>query len=44
MNRTILKAENLSFAYDKDLILDDINFEVKVGDFLALVGANGIVK
>lgn len=44
MNRTILKAENLSFAYDRDLILDDINFEVKVGDFLALVGANGVGK
>ncbi|MDU2585281.1 MAG: ABC transporter ATP-binding protein, partial [Anaerococcus prevotii] len=44
MNKPILKVENLSFAYDKDLILDGINFEIKEGDFVALVGANGVGK
>lgn len=44
MNKPILKVENLSFAYDKDLILDGINFEIKEGDFVALVGANGAGK
>lgn len=44
MNREVLKAEGLSFAYDKDLILDDINFTIYEGDLVALVGANGVGK
>ena len=42
MNREVLKVEGLSFAYDKDLILDNISFEINQGDFVALVGANGV--
>ncbi|QER42328.1 metal ABC transporter ATP-binding protein [Thermodesulfobacterium sp. TA1] len=41
MNQTVLKVENLYFAYDEALVLKDINFEVKQGDFLALIGPNG---
>ena len=44
MNREVIKVEGLKFAYDKDLILDDLNFEVNEGDFVALVGANGVGK
>ena len=44
MNREVLKVEGLSFAYDKDLILDDINFEIDQADFVGLVGANGVGK
>lgn len=44
MNREVLKAEGLSFAYYKDLILDDINFTIYEGDLVALVGANGVGK
>lgn len=40
-NKTILKVENLSFAYDKDLILKDISFSVEDGDFFAITGPNG---
>ena len=40
-NKTILKVENLSFAYDKDLILKDISFSVEEGDFFAITGPNG---
>lgn len=44
MSNTILRVEDLSFAYDKDLILDNINFEIQEGDLVALVGANGVGK
>lgn len=44
MNREVLKVEGLSFAYDKELILDNISFEINQGDFVGLVGANGVGK
>lgn len=44
MNKEVLKIKGLKFAYDKDLILDDINFEINEGDLVALVGANGVGK
>ena len=44
MNREVLKVEGLSFAYDKDLILDNVSFEINQGDFVGLVGANGVGK
>lgn len=40
MNK-VLKVENLSFAYNKNLILEDINFSIDKGDFVALIGDNG---
>ena len=44
MNREVLKIEGLSFAYEKDLILDDISFKINQGDLVGLVGANGVGK
>ena len=44
MNKEILKVEGLSFAYEKDLVLESISFEINQGDFVALVGANGVGK
>lgn len=44
MNKEVLRVESLKFAYDKDLILDDINFEIKEGDLVGIVGANGVGK
>ena len=44
MNREVLKVEGLSFAYEKDLILDNISFVINQGDFVSLVGANGVGK
>lgn len=32
---------NVSFGYDKQLILDNINLEVEEKDFLAIIGPNG---
>lgn len=43
MNK-ILEVKNLSFAYDHKLILDDINFSLKKGEFNGLIGKNGAGK
>lgn len=37
----ILICENLSFKYDKDLVLENINFTLRQGDFLSIIGPNG---
>lgn len=41
MNRTVIEIQNLSFFYSGQPVLQDINLEVKEGDFLAMVGPNG---
>lgn len=43
MNK-VLEVKNLSFAYDHKLILDDINFSLKEGEFTGLIGKNGAGK
>lgn len=37
-------VQNLSFAYDKDYIFTDVNFDIKPGDFVGIVGKSGIGK
>ena len=37
----ILVCENLSFRYDKEPVLKNINFTLKDGGFLAIIGPNG---
>jgi len=39
--QTVIEIENLSFSYDKDLVLEDINLKVFDKDFLAIIGPNG---
>nr|WP_251072749.1 NHLP bacteriocin export ABC transporter permease/ATPase subunit [Streptomyces sp. ISL-43] len=41
-----IKAENLSYRYADDgpLVLDDINFHIGQGEFIAIVGASGCGK
>lgn len=39
--RTVLEVKNLSFAYNKELVLQEINLSVQERDFLALIGPNG---
>ncbi len=41
MNQTIIQVKDLSFAYERHLVLKNINLEVKKGDFLAIIGPNG---
>lgn len=43
MNK-ILEVSHLTFAYEKNLILDDISFEINEGDFAGIVGPNGSGK
>ncbi|HIP51781.1 MAG TPA: ABC transporter ATP-binding protein [Campylobacterales bacterium] len=38
---SIIEIKNLSFSYDKQKILEDINLSVKEKDFLAIIGPNG---
>ena len=36
-----LEIKDLSFAYDKELVLEDIDLHLNKGDFLAVIGPNG---
>ncbi len=38
---TAIEIKDLSFAYEKDIILDNINLKVEELDFLAIIGPNG---
>lgn len=40
----MLRVENVSFAYDKNLVLEDIDFIVPKGEHLALIGESGCGK
>ncbi len=40
MNK-ILELKNLSFQYDKQNVLEDINLDILNNDFLAIIGPNG---
>jgi len=37
----VVEISNLSFAYDKQMVLEDINLIVEEKDFLAIIGPNG---
>jgi len=37
----IIEINNLSFAYDKQVVLQDINLTVQQNDFFAIIGPNG---
>jgi zinc transport system ATP-binding protein len=39
--KTVLSIKNLNFSYSKQVVLEDINLEVKEKEFLAVIGANG---
>ena len=37
----VIEIKDLSFAYDKQTILEDIDLTVEEKDFLAIIGPNG---
>ena len=39
--KTLIKIDNLTFAYDKTKVLENIFLEIKQNDFLAIIGPNG---
>jgi len=40
----MLSISNISYHYQKDLILNDVSFELKKGDYCAIIGPNGSGK
>lgn len=40
----IIEVKNVSFKYDKEYILKNVNFDVNKGDFVGIIGANGTGK
>ncbi len=40
----ILKCKNLVLGYDKNIVAQNINFEINSGDYLCIVGENGSGK
>ncbi len=39
-----LEVKNLSFSYNEDKVLEDINFKVEDGEFISVIGPNGSGK
>ena len=39
-----INFDNISFAYDRDIILDDTSLKIDKGDFIAIMGISGIGK
>lgn len=40
-NKTLLEVKSLFFGYDKEPVLEDINFTLSSGDFFTITGPNG---
>ncbi len=40
----LIRCENLAFAYDGETVLKNVNFSVKQGEYLCIVGENGAGK
>lgn len=43
-NQEILRVENLKVGYEKECVLEGINFSVKTGELIAVVGPSGSGK
>jgi zinc transport system ATP-binding protein len=41
MNTPVINIKDLSFSYDSETILRNVNFEIKEKDFIAMIGPNG---
>lgn len=41
MSQNIIEVKNLNFSYEKQKILEDINFTIDKNDFLTIIGPNG---
>ena len=41
---SFISAQDLSLGYDKTVVAENLNFEVREGDYLCIVGENGSGK
>jgi zinc transport system ATP-binding protein len=41
METTIVDIKNLSFAYNSQAVLEDVDLTIRQGDFIAIIGPNG---
>ena len=41
MNTPIVEINNVAFAYNGDTVLRDVSFDIRNGDFIAMIGPNG---
>lgn len=41
IDKNIIEVSNLSFSYEQQKILDNINFKIEKNDFLTIIGPNG---
>ncbi len=39
-----VSVKNLTFGYDKENVLEDVSFDIKPGEFVAIIGESGIGK
>ena len=44
MTESILQLKQLSFAFPDKQVLKNLNYDLKRGDFLSIVGENGVGK
>ncbi len=44
MPESLIKCDNVSFSYENVIVAEGINFSVKSGDYLCIVGENGAGK
>lgn len=43
-NKEIICLEDITFSYDQNPILEEVNLSLKEGDFIAVIGPNGAAK
>ncbi|WP_347861487.1 metal ABC transporter ATP-binding protein [Salimicrobium sp. PL1-032A] len=43
-DRKVVEMKNVSFKYEKEWVVEDVNFSIQEGQFLGLVGPNGSGK
>lgn len=41
---TIIKLKNITFGYQDNIILNNINLEINKGDYVGIIGSNGVGK
>ena len=44
MKEVVLKTNNLTKQYNKNVVLDNVNITIKKGDIYGLIGRNGAGK